>query len=113
MIIHRSTRAECLAHLGARFRILLDLPDRVSDVEAGEVLLERYIMVHLKNNEEKFVLLMEMISKLYKLANDEISPDNPDSLNNHVRTFINQSSINQSINQSQIMNRKFCWVVIS
>ena len=56
----------------------------MSDVEAGEVLLERYIMVHLKNNEEKFVLLMEMISKLYKLANDEISPDNPDSLNNHV-----------------------------
>ena len=83
-IISRSSRAECLAHLGARFRILLDLPDRVSDIEAGEVLLERYIMVHLKNNEEKFVLLMEMISKLYKLANDEISPDNPDSLNNHV-----------------------------
>ena len=83
-IIDRSSRAECLAHLGARFRILLDLPDRVSDIEAGEVLLERYIMVHLKNNEEKFVLLMEMISKLYKLANDEISPDNPDSLNNHV-----------------------------
>ena len=56
----------------------------MSDIEAGEVLLDRYIMVHLKNNEDKFVLLMEMISKLYKLANDEISPDNPDSLNNHV-----------------------------
>ena len=56
----------------------------MSDVEAGEVLLNRYILVHLKSNEEKFVLLLEMIHKLYSLANDEISPDNPDSLMSHV-----------------------------
>ena len=40
--------------------------------------------MHLHNDEEKFLLLLEMISKLYRLANDEIAPDNPDSLNNHV-----------------------------
>ena len=80
----RTTRAECLAYLGARFRILLDIPERLSDVEAGHILLDRYIMVHLKNDNEKFMLLLEMISKLYRLANDEISPDNPDSLMNHV-----------------------------
>ena len=83
-LINRATRAECLAYLGARFRILLDIPDRLSDVEAGHILLDRYIMVHLKNDNEKFMLLLEMISKLYRLANDEISPDNPDSLMNHV-----------------------------
>ena len=83
-LIIRTTRAECLAYLGARFRILLDIPDRLSDVEAGHILLDRYIMVHLKNDNEKFMLLLEMISKLYRLANDEISPDNPDSLMNHV-----------------------------
>ena len=44
----RTTRAECLAYLGALFRILLDLPERLSDVEAGHILLDRYIMVHLK-----------------------------------------------------------------
>ena len=56
----------------------------MSDVEAGHILLDRYIMVHLKNDNEKFMLLLEMISKLYRLANDEISPDNPESLMNHV-----------------------------
>lgn len=85
MLSHRrTTHAECLAYLGARFRIMLDVPERMSDVEAGEVLLNRYILVHLKSNEEKFVLLLEMIHKLYSLANDEISPDNPDSLMSHV-----------------------------
>ena len=83
-LINRATRAECLAYLGARFRILLVIPERLSDVEAGQTLLDRYIMVHLKNENEKFMLLLEMISKLYRLANDEISPDNPDSLMNHV-----------------------------
>ena len=63
---------------------MLDVPERMSDVEAGEVLLNRYILVHLKSTEEKFVLLLEMIHKLYSLANDEISPDNPDSLMSHV-----------------------------
>ena len=38
MLSHRrTTRAECLAYLGARFRIMLDVPERMSDVEAGEV----------------------------------------------------------------------------
>lgn len=81
--MNRATRAECLAYLGSRFRILLDLPERLSDVEAGHILLDRYIMVHLKNDNEKFMLMLEMISKLYRLANDEITPDNPDSLMNH------------------------------
>lgn len=64
---------------------MLDVPERMSDVDAGETLLRRYILVHLKSNEEKFVLLLEMIHKLYSLANDEIAPDNPDSLMSHVR----------------------------
>lgn len=83
-----TTKNECLAYLGARFRILLDLADRVSDVEAGQILLDRYILVHLPNSEEKYLLLLEMIVKLYRLANDEIAPDNPDSLNNHVRLAV-------------------------
>ena len=83
-MISRSSRAECLAYLGAHFRNLLDIPNRLSDVEAGHILLDRFVMVHLKNDNEKFMLLLEMISKLYRLANDEITPDNPDSLMNHV-----------------------------
>ena len=60
------------------------MSSRYSDVEVGEELLKRYILVHLKSNEAKFALLLEMISKLYKLANKEIPPDNADSLMNHV-----------------------------
>ena len=70
--------------MGSRFRILLYMSSRYSDVEVGEELLKRYILVHLKSNEAKFALLLEMISKLYKLANKEIPPDNADSLMNHV-----------------------------
>ena len=80
----RTTRRECLAYLGSRFRILLYMSSRYSDVEVGEELLKRYILVHLKSNDAKFALLLEMISKLYKLANKEIPPDNADSLMNHV-----------------------------
>ena len=47
---YSTTRAECLAYLGARFRILLDLADHVSDVEAGAIQLERYILVHLHSD---------------------------------------------------------------
>lgn len=82
--LSRATRKECLAYLGARFRILLDLADYVRDEDAGQILLDRYILVHLHSSEEKVAVLLEMISKLYRLANDEISPDNPDSLMNHV-----------------------------
>ena len=73
-----------MAYLGSRFRILLYMSSRYSDVEVGEELLKRYILVHLKSNEAKFALILEMISKLYKLANKEIPPDNADSLMNHV-----------------------------
>ena len=73
-----------MAYLGSRFRILLYMSSRYSDVEVGEELLKRYILVHLKSNDAKFALLLEMISKLYKLANKEIPPDNAASLMNHV-----------------------------
>ena len=41
------SRAQCLAFLGSRFRPLLRPPDRMTDVEAGELLIRRHIFVHL------------------------------------------------------------------
>ena len=46
---------------------MLDIPDRLSDVEAGKVLLDRYILVHLKTNEEKFSCLMYHIEDSHHL----------------------------------------------
>lgn len=80
--MHLHTSVECLSYLGARFRILLDLPDRVSDVEAGRVLLDRFILVHLTDNNAKYNVLLEMMKKLYMLSDEVIRPDNADSLMN-------------------------------
>ena len=41
----RTTRRECLAYLGSRFRILLFMSSRYSDVEVGAVLLDATVPV--------------------------------------------------------------------
>ncbi|KAK8800745.1 hypothetical protein WA158_000070 [Blastocystis sp. Blastoise] len=76
------TQEECLAYLGARFRIMLDLPIGATDVEAGINLIDRFILIHLKNADDKFECLCEMINKLYMFAKGDICADNSDSLMN-------------------------------
>ncbi|GBG84447.1 hypothetical protein CBR_g38732 [Chara braunii] len=74
------TRPQCLAFLGSRFRVMLDLPDRLSDVAVGEKLLRDYVFVHLTRPVDKFNLLIYMIVKLFALVDGMIMEDNPDSL---------------------------------
>lgn len=62
------TRAECLAHLGRHFRVVLDQPASASDVAVGEELLRQYLFIHLKTNTEKVALMVLMLQKLYQLA---------------------------------------------
>ncbi len=80
--LRRYTQEECLAYLGARFHIMLDLPANCSDVDAGRELLKRFIMVHLTDNNDKYECLIEMIHKLYLFAKGDIRADNSDSLMN-------------------------------
>ena len=42
--------------------------------------MDENICVHLNNNIDKLNTICVMISKLYALVNDEISPDNLDAL---------------------------------
>jgi DNA-directed RNA polymerase I subunit RPA2 len=73
------TRAQCLAYIGSRFRSGLDLPERWTDIQAGETLLRKYLFVHLDSMEDKFNFLIFVIRKLYAFAHGEIVGDNPDS----------------------------------
>ncbi|KAF9930755.1 DNA-directed RNA polymerase I subunit rpa2 [Modicella reniformis] len=73
------TREQCLAYLGDKFRVVMNFPEDYTDVEVGEGLLRKIVLVHLKNNRDKFNLLIFMIRKVYALVAGECAPDNPDS----------------------------------
>lgn len=74
-----NTQEECLSHIGSIFRHNLDLPSRVSDLEAGKILLDKCVLSHLDDDFDKFHLLIYMIKKLYALASGETVQDNADS----------------------------------
>mmetsp|Transcript_7119 Transcript_7119/g.14291 ORF Transcript_7119/g.14291 Transcript_7119/m.14291 type:complete len:1308 (-) Transcript_7119:459-4382(-) len=106
------TSQQCRAYLGSQFRsVLSETTPLMSDEEAGEVLLRRYVFIHLNNytsrpqshasaevtpesdvegfltddeiGEEKFNLLIEMLRKLFAFVSGRVGCDNPDALNNH------------------------------
>ncbi|CAG8705915.1 8120_t:CDS:2, partial [Ambispora leptoticha] len=72
-------REDYLKVLGEKFRIVFNSPRSFSDSKAGDFLLDRIVLVHLKNNQQKYDLLIFMIRKLYAMVAGECSPDNPDS----------------------------------
>ncbi|KAJ3389524.1 hypothetical protein HDU84_008635 [Entophlyctis sp. JEL0112] len=73
------SRDECRAYLGSKFHVMIDSPEDITDLEAGEQFLKEVILVHLSTDEDKFNLLIFMIQKLYALVAGECSVDNPDS----------------------------------
>eukprot|EP00899_Mesostigma_viride_P003894 jgi/Mesvir1/13505/Mv10505-RA.1 len=77
------TRVQCLEFLGKRLRNVLDVSSAVSDLQAGEILLQRLVFVHLESNADKFNLLIYMLQKLYGMVNGAVAEDNADGLNQH------------------------------
>lgn len=76
-----NTREECLAHLEKNFRVVLNITNpEITDMQVGEIFINENICVHLNNNNDKINTICVMISKLYALVSDEISPDNLDAL---------------------------------
>lgn len=73
------TRESCLRYLGDKFRVVMDVAEDMTDVQVGEELLRKAILVHLKDGRDKFNLLVFMIRKLYSLVSGECCEDNPDS----------------------------------
>jgi DNA-directed RNA polymerase I subunit RPA2 len=76
------TPGQVRALLGSRFRAVLDMPESLTDEEAGQVLFDRYILVHLSTDDDKFNFLVLMLRKLYGFAAGDVKADNPDSLQN-------------------------------
>eukprot|EP01129_Flabellula_baltica_P016071 TRINITY_DN8407_c0_g1_i1.p1 TRINITY_DN8407_c0_g1~~TRINITY_DN8407_c0_g1_i1.p1 ORF type:complete len:1031 (-),score=239.80 TRINITY_DN8407_c0_g1_i1:20-3112(-) len=77
-------KVQCLAHIGSRVRSVVRLPsESYTDIQAGEYFLNKFIAIHLDNNQEKFELLIFMIRKVYALLSEEVNEDNSDSIANH------------------------------
>ena len=78
------SREAALSYLGSRFRAVLDMPSSLSDFEAGQELLIRYVLVHIpkEKGREKFDVLILMLRKLYGFVRGEVLEDNADSLAN-------------------------------
>eukprot|EP01087_Luapelamoeba_hula_P020938 TRINITY_DN7228_c0_g1_i2.p1 TRINITY_DN7228_c0_g1~~TRINITY_DN7228_c0_g1_i2.p1 ORF type:complete len:1100 (+),score=114.71 TRINITY_DN7228_c0_g1_i2:76-3375(+) len=78
------SRDECLAFLGRAFRTILRMAEKTTDLEAGEAFLRKYLFVHLEpeNYQGKFNLLINMVRKLYALAEGKIGEDDADSPGN-------------------------------
>ncbi|KAF0465383.1 beta and beta-prime subunits of DNA dependent RNA-polymerase [Gigaspora margarita] len=76
------SKEQCISFLGEKFRIIFSISPSYSHKQAGEHILKKVILVHLKHNQDKFNLLIFMIRKLYSLVAGDCSPDNPDSPQN-------------------------------
>ncbi|KAM0516938.1 hypothetical protein ACHAPE_005050 [Trichoderma viride] len=83
------SKSETRAYLGQKFRVVLGVPETMSDYEVGTEFLRRIICVHLGNVDvtekqdlDKFHMVLFMIRKLYALAAGECAVDNPDAIQN-------------------------------
>ena len=77
------TCTQCLEHLGSHFRVILELPSSLTDMEVGKELLRQFVFIHLDHPVEKLQLLLLMLHKLYALVNSACCEDNPDALTHH------------------------------
>ncbi|KAF2102220.1 beta and beta-prime subunits of DNA dependent RNA-polymerase [Rhizodiscina lignyota] len=82
-------RAKTRANLGKWFKVVLNVPEDVSDEEAGSEFLRKIVLPHLGSvhvtpdqDADKFRMLIFMIRKLYALAAGECATDNPDAVSN-------------------------------
>ncbi|RMZ84638.1 hypothetical protein DV737_g1210, partial [Chaetothyriales sp. CBS 132003] len=116
------TRAQHLAHLGEKFRPVLNQPVTVSDEKVGLEFLRRIVLPHLGNvdvtegqNHAKFQLILFMIRKLYALAAGECAVDNPDAVSNQevllsgfLYGMLLKEAVSEYLNNIGIQARDWC-----
>ncbi|KAJ2506653.1 hypothetical protein IWW47_001484 [Coemansia sp. RSA 2052] len=73
------TRAQALAYLGAKFRVVMGAAEDATNADVGALLLRRVVMVHLDDDRDKFNMVAHMARKLYALVSGECGEDNPDT----------------------------------
>lgn len=78
-----TTRKRCLEYLGDLFRVALNVPERWTKLQVGEYLLREHLFIHLSDPVDKFNLAVQMLDKLYALANSQCCDDNADANSHH------------------------------
>jgi DNA-directed RNA polymerase I subunit RPA2 len=78
-----TTHKACVAYLGSLFRGFLPIADRTSDYDAGLMLIDRYLFVHLTQATSKLDCLLFMLKKLFSFVQGKCEADNADALQNH------------------------------
>jgi DNA-directed RNA polymerase I subunit RPA2 len=83
------TKSKTRAYLGQKFRVVLGVPDIMSDYDVGTEFLRKIVLVHLGNvdvtesqDNDKFRMLLFMVRKLYSLVAGDCAADNPDAVQN-------------------------------
>ncbi|KAI9886360.1 MAG: DNA-directed RNA polymerase I subunit RPA2 [Watsoniomyces obsoletus] len=83
------SRAKTRAYLGEKFKVVLGVPESLSNERAGTEFLRKIVLPHLNSDRSregqdvnKFQLVLFMIKKLYALVAGDCSADNPDALQN-------------------------------
>lgn len=83
------TKSKTRAYLGEKFRVVLGVPDNMSDYDVGTDFLRKIVLVHLGNvdvtesqDSDKFKMLLFMVRKLYALVAGDCAADNPDAVQN-------------------------------
>jgi DNA-directed RNA polymerase I subunit RPA2 len=83
------SKTQTRSYLGEKFRVVLGVPDTMSNYEVGTEFLRKIVLVHLgcvdvkdTQNLDKFKMLVFMCRKLYALASGECAVDNPDAVQN-------------------------------
>jgi DNA-directed RNA polymerase I subunit RPA2 len=83
------SKSKTRSYLGEKFRIILQVPDTMSDYDVGTEFLRKIVLVHLGNvdvtesqDNDKFKLMLFMMRKLYALVAGDCAADNPDTVQN-------------------------------
>ncbi|KAK3300470.1 uncharacterized protein B0H64DRAFT_333882 [Chaetomium fimeti] len=83
------TKTQTRAYLGEKFRVVLGVPETMSDYEVGTEFLRRIVLVNLgcvdvteEQDLDKFKMLLFMCRKLYALVAGDCAVDNPDAVQN-------------------------------
>ncbi|KAI9646357.1 DNA-directed RNA polymerase I subunit RPA2 [Ciborinia camelliae] len=83
------TKSKTRAYLGEKFRIVLGVPDTMSNYDVGTEFLRKIVLVHLGNvnvteaqDKDKFKMILFMTRKLYALVAGDCAGDNPDAVQN-------------------------------
>ncbi|KAK3341573.1 hypothetical protein B0T25DRAFT_626185 [Lasiosphaeria hispida] len=83
------TKTQTRAYLGEKFRVVLGVPETMSDYDVGTEFLRKIVLVHLgcvdvteAQDADKFKMLLFMCRKLYALVAGDCTVDNPDAVQN-------------------------------